>query len=375
MSRAIDREGWVAMEIPAQGEISYEIGELKELAKTRSPSRQSLFRVLRRSERLTPTVIGALAEAADGFLGRHFNMTTPRQVARQWNEQANRVMYFIYDNDGLVPLDPLAQSGGVRKKSNFFLSSLEQSRFGATDPGVFIELFKSDADPSYYDVWADLRSALDASLAAGAKLPAAHAPKIVDLGVLPEEARRVRLLHSGWPTSKTVAAQARSRSRNSGQWAKDKRTAGQLLGVWSAQERTYRHPDFQFELDGSLRGEVKELLSAMAKNPAWRPEADANGWRRAYWLYQPLRSLSEAAIKFASEQANTDADNNPLSGSAEQASGYIARWLEQASGPETEARTPAEVFAAHPDAVIALAREATSTPSDKEAGGVATGEL
>ncbi|MBL0040049.1 MAG: hypothetical protein IPP28_03150 [Xanthomonadales bacterium] len=63
------------------------------------------------------------------------------------------------------------------------------------------------------------------------------------------------------------------------------RAAGRLLGVWSKSQRTYLHPDFQFDGEGRLRPQVAILLATLPS------EGDAGGWRRAFWLYSVREAL------------------------------------------------------------------------------------
>ena len=105
-------------------------------------------------------------------------------------------------------------------------------------------------------------------------------------------ALRDELLALGWPTSAEVGQANDSRAVNPATWAKTKRDAGELLGVWSAKDQTYRHPSFQFEADGTLRPRIHELLVALAEIPEYESKADPSGWRRAFWLYGSTSALA-----------------------------------------------------------------------------------
>lgn len=102
-------------------------------------------------------------------------------------------------------------------------------------------------------------------------------------------------------------------------WTKIKRDGGDLLGVWSATDHTYRYPSFQFYADGTLRPRVRELLIALANIPDYSPLADPSGWRRAFWLY---------------------------------GSSHVP------DGSDSEPRARADVFVEDPDTVIQLAHSA-----------------
>jgi hypothetical protein len=98
---------------------------------------------------------------------------------------------------------------------------------------------------------------------------------------------RNELLAKGWPDGKRVAEMAGTTVRkNPAQYATRLRASGALLGVWDAPERTFRHPDFQFDAHGQLRSEVAELLALLPG-----ADDDRGGWRRAFWLYSPHAQL------------------------------------------------------------------------------------
>lgn len=107
-------------------------------------------------------------------------------------------------------------------------------------------------------------------------------------------ALRDMLLARGWPTSVDVGRANGAGVGDLGQWAKDKRDAGELLGVWSATEHTYRHPSFQFDAHGRLNLRVKQLLAALATVDEFKPVNDKGGWRRAFWLHGKAPGLPGA---------------------------------------------------------------------------------
>jgi hypothetical protein len=151
----------------------------------------------------------------------------------------------------------------------------------------------------------------------------------------PEEAARARslalrdeLLARGWPTSAQVAKALGSRAGNAAQYAAKKRAEGKLFGVWSLQDNTFVHPDFQFDASHQLHPAVPALLHALGRLPGMSDKEDAGGWKRAFWLYGETPALSERALDTGTSEAP---------------------------------RSAAAVFASNPDAVIALA--------DKEAAG------
>lgn len=137
----------------------------------------------------------------------------------------------------------------------------------------------------------------------------------------PEEAvaaLRDELLALGWPTSAEVGRANDGHTADPARWAKTKRDAGELLGVWSPSDRTYRHPSFQFYADGTLRPRIQELLVALAESPDFAPDNDPTGWRRAFWLCGLSYGLA---------------------------------------GPDGEPRAAAEVFLEDPESVLQLAHK------------------
>jgi len=151
--------------------------------------------------------------------------------------------------------------------------------------------------------------------------------------------------HEAWPQSDALCQQLRVTSpvASREQSARD-RADGHLLGIWSAEEHTFYHPNFQFCAEGHVHSQLPELLTALSAIPTFAPNQDPGGWGRLGWLYQPRGALSELSI---AENASEDgvAPNEA----------HLAR----------DARTPAEVFCIHAGAVIALAREDAETMLDR----------
>lgn len=116
-----------------------------------------------------------------------------------------------------------------------------------------------------------------------------------------------QLMAQGWPNSAEVGAQLGSVSgKNPAQYASQLRMQNRLFGTWSAADRTYRHPTFQFDATGLVLPRLPELLEALVDDD------DNRGWRRTLWLY--------------------------------------------GGSDQLEGRSPAAAFADDPDRVIALAR-------------------
>ena len=162
------------------------------------------------------------------------------------------------------------------------------------------------------------------------------------------------LLALEWPDSAAVGRRFGSTEASAVSRVSRERTAGALFGVWAGRDHGgYRHPDFQFLPSGSVHPRLPELLDALARRPDLNPRSDRSGWERAYWLYQPRGRLSAQSLALrAAEPAQLRADP------------------ERFAALDTAARTPAEVFAAEPQAVIDLARDdaAAQTPPDAPDG-------
>lgn len=154
-------------------------------------------------------------------------------------------------------------------------------------------------------------------------------------------ARRDALLERAraerWPDSDTVGQQLGSSNATAGRTrAARLRKAGELLGVWSAADRTFYHPRFQLLETGQVHTKIPELLQALASIPTFAAGSDVNGWGRLDWLYTPRGALSERSIAEAASEDGIAPNEAALS---------------------AEARTPADVFPGAPDAVIALAHD------------------
>jgi hypothetical protein len=123
-------------------------------------------------------------------------------------------------------------------------------------------------------------------------------------------------------------------------WVSHACERGSLLGIWSNTEHVFKYPRFQFA-PGLAPGHLRELLMVLATRYGFDPlNEDPRGWRRALWLYQPNEELSEASL-FAKNLVYDD---------------VVAAALEVAKKPRI-ARSPAELMAREPEAVIAFARK------------------
>lgn len=96
-------------------------------------------------------------------------------------------------------------------------------------------------------------------------------PSISGTSCLPKNGATARLSVAGLLGMATDVA-------NPNQYAYRLRKDGVLFGVWSARDRSYLYPDFQFE-QGTLRPQVAELLETLPF------QDDKGGWRTAFWLY------------------------------------------------------------------------------------------
>ncbi len=153
---------------------------------------------------------------------------------------------------------------------------------------LFIETYGSwqDTDKAIRQITDDIKSIAKLLPTAGATVTATN-----ERSAEPRPAAvawREHLLALNWPTSADVGDRLGSGSvSNAGQYASQLRKRGKLLGVWSAKDGTYRHPDFQFDASGQLRPRLAELLSLIDDKD------DAGGWRRAFWLYGTSDALDD----------------------------------------------------------------------------------
>jgi hypothetical protein len=352
---ALDNE-WVVMQVRPHSAANYRTGALRDLAGAPAPlGSRVAMRLLYRAE-LTDVLMSQLRGLADRVVARNIHATSRKVVEGYWEAKNDSSLYFLFERgQRLRALPP----GDAERVANAWaeLVTAEQTPL---DAGVLVEFLRADPDLPLDQAWSELRETLDQILTPVPAPPvqASVTEPSVIIQTAPAEARRLTLLALNWPTSTDVGQRAGSTASNPGQWAKDARDAGRLLGVWDQAQRTFRHPDFQFTADGTPRPEVRELLAAMAEHPDWTREADANGWRRTYWLYQPFRSLSRRALGFANGKQLGADDLEGVDPDA--ALERIDQWLTAVAPEDTLARTPAEVFAEDPHAVIAHARQAAA---------------
>lgn len=79
-----------------------------------------------------------------------------------------------------------------------------------------------------------------------------------------------------------------SRKRSLRSWVGNKRRLHQLSGVWSAADRVFVYPAFQFDQHGTLP-RLREMLRPLGDCVGRGPYAprDEDGWMRAIWLCSP----------------------------------------------------------------------------------------
>ena len=372
MTHAAAHDHWVSMDVPLHGDISFETGSLaQQLAPRSSARRGAALRVVSPADRLTKEVMGFLEHIADRLVARQAHTRSRRLFESLWQAHSAPSLFFVYE--GGRTLRPVsAEDAEATARAWADLSNL---RNDLAHTHVLVEFLRDTREQSAEHMWNELRQTLDVALTP--ELPPPVHTSVSEPNVIiqtdPAEARRATLLAQGWPTSTEAGVRAGKASSNPGQWAKDARDAGRLLGVWDESRRTFIHPDFQFAPDGSLLPEMRDLLTAMATHPEWTAETNANGWRRAYWLYQPFRSLSRRTLKFAA--AHPPGQGNALHDSPDGALAMVDEWLDHGAPEDSLARTPAEVFAENPQAVITLARQtAAAARPDTDVEGQPNGE-
>lgn len=212
----------------------------------------------------------------------------------------------------------------VRRAASSTLSPRRRRQARACSRGkacdAMFSIQRTDLNVSLTDLWGRFREALGV-VAEDPPIAPRHAPADgrPQFSVRAAMSLRDEFIARGWPTSAEVGrANGSASATNPAQWASSRRDAGALLGAWSAKERTFRHPDFQFDPEGHLKPAVKELLAALATHADLTAKADKTGWRRVFWLYGAVSAFG-------------DTRGNP--------------------------RSAAEEFASDPEAVIAFARK------------------
>jgi len=336
MKRTTLHEGAVVMNLLGGDEPDFAPVEFGKLVRSiGGKTAQGALRVIRvGDEKITTTLMVELLDVA-----RHLVLGSSGKLLREQLEAELAAphggvgsMWFAYEPGRSVhrldqaEVERTAHAWSTRTPAHPVLAR----RARADAPQQVLVVLEPDADGDIDALWSELEQSLRVS--PQLELPAAAdllAPLAIPAPVTPAQAAielRDELLARGWPTSAEVGAANGSRSVNKGQWAKTKRDEGELLGVWSASERTYRHPVFQFHADGSLRPRLKELLDALATHADFSAEADAGGWRRAFWLHGASYALA---------------------------------------GADGQPRVPAEVFVTEPDRVIrAACKDAEAGPHE-----------
>ena len=158
-----------------------------------------------------------------------------------------------------------------------------------------------------------------------------------------------RLLANHTLSAAEAARRLGARAEDATSWASRKRRADELFGVWSSQDRTFVHPDFQFGdriTDAHRRTLFKTLRTRVGFNAS---AEDKGGWARAFWLYQPNATLSKAAL--AAQGIDM---SDPVTGA------LILNFVSD------EPRTPAEVFGESPEDVIALAKDLAAREASRD---------
>lgn len=316
------------MEVPAAGgEVSYralslsalkrETHEPRRTISRHDPARLRLFFATGQSSpQLSSSAIRTLCQAAWKLSTNAFVVRLERALSGSSSQSWPHVHYFQLENETHIRELDAAQV------ANCVVAWGARHPHRPTLPGLIFAVERPDPNLPLHMLWQEFHRTLELSLSPAeigleARLGQVLVTQPTITPAQAAEALRQALLAKGWPTSVEVGRANGSQSVNKAQWAKDKRDAGELLGVWSASERAYRHPSFQFTTDGLLLPRVKDLLDALASNPDFAPANDPGGWRKAFWLHGATLALP---------------------------------------GPDGTARVPAEVFAKDPDAVVAAAR-------------------
>jgi len=319
------------MEIPADGDVRFGSRPLTsfvqapdvasfDVARHASKGVLRVFRPDSDAQWLTKSEIAELEQLARKLLeaSRRIGALDQLMPARKRSAGHQEVRYFELFADLAVHEVHAAE---VAERAQRMVLRADQ----AGSSGVLFEIEQYDPSVSLPALFEGFNRSFRASVVTEAKLARVVVTAPVRTPAQASAALRDELLGLGWPTSAEVGESHGSKAGNKGQWAKDRRDRGELFGVWSATERTFRHPTFQFDETGAIRPLVKELISALSANPEFAPAADKGGWRRAFWLYGPTLALA---------------------------------------GANGAARRPADVFVTEPAAVIQAARATSETGTD-----------
>ncbi|MEY2117150.1 hypothetical protein [Rhodanobacter sp. FW106-PBR-R2A-1-13] len=371
MTHAATQDRWVSVQIAPPEVFNYRTGTLSDLAGVPAPGGSRVaMRLLHRADALTDSLIDQFRSLANTVVARSIHSASRKVVAGYWDAKSDTSLYFLIQPDHRLSVVPFDDAKNLTKAWDKLLNTRQTPH----DADWLVEFLRNDPLVPLDEAWAELRGTLDLVLTPEPPPPiqTSASEPTVTIQTAPGEARRLAQLMLVWPTSTEVGQRAGSSAINAGQWARDARDAGRLFGVWDQALRTFRHPTFQFAADGTLKAEVRTLLAAMAEHPDWTRTEDANGWRRAYWLYQPFRSLSRRALDFAA--AHPSGQGNALHDSPGGALDMIDHWLGHGAPEDSLARTPAEVFAENPQAVINFAqRTAAAASPDTDVEGLPLG--
>ncbi|RUL78952.1 hypothetical protein [Dyella choica] len=290
----------------------------------------------------------ALQESAERVLADERSQKAPiRDVGMQ-----GHVWMLIHGNLVLSAPEPLLLSGAIEPAtltSEIYDAMLVEVVMNAEDDPAFA---RHDPD-ALKQMFARLRKTLQASLMPPTPSSVATDPPVITPGRgTPMErmaAQREAFLDRGWPTATELARLWGSKAENSSRFTSALRRDKKLFGVWSTRHGgTYVHPDFQFVDAHTLSPHAPALLEALETIPGFSDDpndvkgGDPGRWRRLFWLYEPRKELSERNLAETAAMKQGQSALNAV----------VAM-----DGVDETPRTPADVFAEAPEAVIALARK------------------
>lgn len=274
---------------------------LRATNKYEARPRESVLRVFSANpwKKVTRPVQDILDAAAKALLWRSDASRADQALASAWNAARGRATFWFAFNTDSYPLQPLS------------LNEVAEFTRGWTRPDpartreFLVEVQRGPSAPSFAQIIEAFRESItihggpaqvttSAHVGAVSIVPAVQTPTAPADPAAAAAALREELLALDWPTSEAVGRHNHSGAGNPAQWAAAKRASGELLGVWSPRDRTYRHPSFQFH-DGLLSKRVKELLTVLNALPGFNSVDDASGWRRAFWLYGERSALADKA--------------------------------------------------------------------------------
>lgn len=269
-----------------RAELQFDALDFDDLFRRRTiPDEHDAFlRLYVREHAQTPTVgfIGAINRVLTRLTRPESAIRTTLARTHVLADAAIAPRWFVY-RTRRATLEPMDPGEAYRHAVAMLRDTQEIARQGDVIVEIIGSLAGEAATTELMDqVWHELEAADNPPDANPEPRAAA-----MDLPMQAAVRRREAFLALNWPTSNAVGT--RLGANTPAQRAADLRAAGRLLGAWAAPQRTYVHPDCQFDREGQPLPVVRELLQILPT------QGDEGGWRRTFWLYGPREALGGRA--------------------------------------------------------------------------------